>query len=642
MSTTDSPTDRVIDPATPSGTSKERLDSITMPNGDSPATPPSTNAVSPAVDNSEVTDTRVEEILLSDIGVTTLLTRLKQSIASCRLAGFLKKRATIEEEHAQGLRKLCKLMFESPRRLEGRRGSYMRQVDEMTAIHDRIAEHGIQFSQALHEMYEDLMELAANIERARKHWKITGLSSEKKVHESLLILEKTKGKYDQIAEEYDRARSGDKRARDFKVGRGFARTGAQVEEDLRNRVSTADQEYAKQVQITNVHRQELLGVQRPQAVKALRALIFECDAVLTLQLQKFATLSEKLLLNNGMSVSPIKAPGSTSNAQSMRDVIFMIDNDQDFKKFILSMESKLPAQSKPAEIKYEKNPVLFTGAHSPYTTPSTPSGAPPGSQSGLPGLQREASNHSQTPTQGYGAVIQQPPIIPKPHPGYNPQQFQPPQNNNSGVPELPRDKPVFGVSLDQLLERDGSAVPIVVYQCIKAVDLYGLNVEGIYRIPGTKQHLVKIKNIFDNDSSQVDFRQPEAFFHDVNSVTSVLKSFFRELPDPLLTSALYDQLITASRINDDIVRRDTLHGIINRLPDPNYATFRALILHLNRVQQKSAINRMNSGNLAICFGPTVMGSEDIANTGWQVRVVDTVLQNWDSIFDPDEDPSQLL
>jgi len=45
------------------------------------------------------------------------------------------------------------------------------------------------------------------------------------------------------------------------------------------------------------------------------------------------------------------------DAQSMRDVIFMIDNDQDFKKFILSMESKLPAQSKPAEIKYEKNPV---------------------------------------------------------------------------------------------------------------------------------------------------------------------------------------------------------------------------------------------------------------------------------------------
>ena len=66
MSTTDSRTDRVMDPATPSGTLKGRLGSVTMPNGDSPATPPSTNAVSPAVDNSEVTNARVEEILLSD------------------------------------------------------------------------------------------------------------------------------------------------------------------------------------------------------------------------------------------------------------------------------------------------------------------------------------------------------------------------------------------------------------------------------------------------------------------------------------------------------------------------------------------------------------------------------------------------
>ena len=202
----------------------------------------------------------------------------------------------------------------------------------------------------------------------------------------------------------------------------------------------------------------------------------------------------------------------------MRDVIFMIDNDQDFKKFILSMESKLPAQSKPTEIRYEKHPVrgtsahvifgeslkltcsqvLFTGAHSPYAAPSTPSGAPPGSQSGLPGLQREASNQSQPPTKGYGAVIQQPAIIPQPQLGYNPQQLQPPQNNNSYVPELPRDKPVFGVSLDHLLDRDGLAVPIIVYQCIQAVDLYGLNVEGIYRIPGTKPHIDRIKDIFDN------------------------------------------------------------------------------------------------------------------------------------------------
>ena len=141
--------------------------------------------------------------------------------------------------------------------------------------------------------------------------------------------------------------------------------------------------------------------------------------------------------------------------------------------------------------------ALVTGAHSPYTTttPSTPSGGTPTSPLGLPGLSREISNQSQR-SQGYGAVIHQHPIIPHSQLPYF--QHPPTPNNISGFSELPRDKPVFGVSLDHLLERDGSPVPSIVSQCIQAVDLYGLNVEGIYRISGTKPHIERIKNIFDN------------------------------------------------------------------------------------------------------------------------------------------------
>ncbi len=59
-------------------------------------------------------------------------------------------------------------------------------------------------------------------------------------------------------------------------------------------------------------------------------------------------------------------------------------------------------------------------------------------------------------------------------------------------------KPVFGMTLEQLFERDSSAVPMVVYQCIQAVDLFGLEVEGIYRLSGTASHVNKLKAMFDN------------------------------------------------------------------------------------------------------------------------------------------------
>jgi hypothetical protein len=44
----------------------------------------------------------------------------------------------------------------------------------------------------------------------------------------------------------------------------------------------------------------------------------------------------------------------------------------------------------------------------------------------------------------------------------------------------------------------------------------------------------------------VDFRNPESFFQDVNSVAGLLKQFFRELPNPLLTVEQYPAFIEAA------------------------------------------------------------------------------------------------
>lgn len=60
---------------------------------------------------------------------------------------------------------------------------------------------------------------------------------------------------------------------------------------------------------------------------------------------------------------------------------------------------------------------------------------------------------------------------------------------------------MFGVSLARLYERDQFAVPMAVHQCIQAVDLYGLAVEGIYRLSGSAMHVSKLKNLFDTGLS---------------------------------------------------------------------------------------------------------------------------------------------
>lgn len=195
----------------------------------------------------------------------------------------------LEEDHAQGLKKLCKTSHENAQRPDNRQGSYLQNYNEVINIHDRMAENGIQFVLNLHQMQEHLVELTANIERGRRHWKQTGLSAEKRVQDAESMLAKAKAKYDSLAEDYDRARTGDKQ-----TGRVFGLKGpksaAQHEEDLHRKVQAADSEYSTRVQAAQSQRQELKDILRPQATKAIQDLINECDAGLTMQLQRFGEL----------------------------------------------------------------------------------------------------------------------------------------------------------------------------------------------------------------------------------------------------------------------------------------------------------------------------------------------------------------
>ncbi|KAI9050470.1 hypothetical protein LZ554_005633 [Drepanopeziza brunnea f. sp. 'monogermtubi'] len=624
----------------------------------------------------------VHEVVNSEIGVSTLLNRLKQSIASAKeFATFLKKRAALEDEHSNGMKKLCKVTAESIRRPDHRHGSFLQSYEEVMTIHERMSDNGAQFAISLHQMHDDLGEIALNMERGRKQWKTTGLTAEQRAADAEAAMKKSKAKYDSLAEDYDRAKTGD-RQQTKKFGLKGPKSSAQVEEDLYRKLKAADEDYASKVQTAQNLRSELLAKTRPETVKALEDLIKECDSALTLQMQKFASFNEKLLLSNGLNISPLKGNDSISQPRSLREVVHAINNEKDLSKYISGFASQVPPTS---EIKYEKNPVLNAPApaqRQPDTTASfrsQPQGLPPQSMGVTQSSQQTHmthpfNQHPPAPAQGPNSSMQQygtaspggpargtsygsgssgpPQLSSLPFQNSQPpsqqQSYHPPavatQAPYSGPPptlsivNLPPLKPVFGLSLEQLFERDGSAVPMVVYQCIQAVDLFGLEVEGIYRLSGTSSHVSRIKALFDNDASKVDFRDPANFVHDVNSVAGLLKQFFRDLPDPLLTAEHYAGFIEAAKNEDDIVRRDSLHAIINSLPDPNYATLRALTLHLNRVQQNSPVNRMNASNLAIVFGPTLMGAStgpNIQDAGWQVRVIDTILQNTYQIFDDD-------
>ncbi|KAI4713325.1 hypothetical protein J4E89_002305 [Alternaria sp. Ai002NY15] len=621
------------------------------------------------------TQQRVQDMLHSDVGVSTLLNRLKASIASARdFASFLKRRGALEEEHAGSLKKLSRLTLDGVRKPDTRHESYQTQFEQVLHANERIADNGTQFGLALHAMHENLLQLANKMDTSRKTWKQQGLSAENKVQDAERLAEKAKAKYDQLAEDLDRVKTGDTGA-GRKFGLKGPKSAAQHEEDLQRKTQAADQDYASKVQTAQVSRKELVATLRPQAVSALLDLIKETDAALTMEMQKYASFNEKLVVNNGQVVSPQPPKGATTQApSSINQLIYQINNERDFDEYILSHASKAPITK--SELQYLKHPTQAqTRSHpTPPAAASTnrrtsmqlQSQPPPSFPMPQPDANPLSPQGPSSLEPSFGGPAQLPPssLQSQPQPSQAPQFSNSPYSPVGPTPypqsDYPRGpvgqataqqtsgilynnaqppvNPVFGVTLEDLFHRDGSPVPMVVYQCIQAVDLYGLEVEGIYRIPGTSSHIQQMKALFDSDASQVDFRNPESFQHDVNSVAGLLKQFFRELPDPLLTREFYGKYIDAARIDDETMRRDSMHALINALPDPNYATLRALVLHLHRVQQSSEVNRMSTANLGICWAPSIMGphkGNNMADAGLQARVIITILDNVLQIFDED-------
>lgn len=192
----------------------------------------------------------------------------------------------MEEEHANSLKKLSRMTLDNIRKPEGRHESYQTQFESVVHANERIADNGTQFGLALHAMHENLLQLANKMDGSRKTWKQQGLAAEQKVQDAEKLAEKAKAKYDQLAEDLDRVKTGDSGA-GRKFGLKGPKSAAQHEEDLQRKVQAADQDYGSKVQTAQSNRKELVATTRPQAVSALVDLIKEIDAALTMEMQKY-------------------------------------------------------------------------------------------------------------------------------------------------------------------------------------------------------------------------------------------------------------------------------------------------------------------------------------------------------------------
>ena len=108
-----------------------------------------------------------------------------------------------------------------------------------------------------------------------------------------------------------------------------------------------------------------------------------------------------------------------------------------------------------------------------------------------------------------------------------------------------------------------------------------MDFEGIYRKTGGSSQTKMITQLFEKGDYTFDLLDSDRF-NDICSVTSVLKSYFRALPNPLFTYALHDKFITATTIKEPEEKGKVMAEIVTEMPKEHFNTARALMLHLHR------------------------------------------------------------
>mmetsp|Transcript_15296 Transcript_15296/g.22889 ORF Transcript_15296/g.22889 Transcript_15296/m.22889 type:complete len:440 (-) Transcript_15296:51-1370(-) len=166
----------------------------------------------------------------------------------------------------------------------------------------------------------------------------------------------------------------------------------------------------------------------------------------------------------------------------------------------------------------------------------------------------------------------------------------------------------FGVPLkvshERTLQKNEEHVTTML---IRSLRKRAMDEEGLFRLAGNKAGVRKLQLMVDC-GHKLDFDQ-----YPVHDVSSLLKIFYRELPEPIIPFESYEGVVAAARDTD---QDDTdqlvckLKELVSTLPKVNCDFLAELFSFMNDVAANSAVNKMSLRNLVIVMAPNLLRARE--------------------------------
>ncbi|KAM4671693.1 SH3 domain-binding protein 1 [Amazona ochrocephala] len=215
------------------------------------------------------------------------------------------------------------------------------------------------------------------------------------------------------------------------------------------------------------------------------------------------------------------------------------------------------------------------------------------------------------------------------------------ESHSQTEPSFTADTPVvgyYGVPLETHLKSLGREIALPMEACVMTLLASGMREEGLFRLAAGASVLRKLKSSLASGSNAL-----EEFYSDPHAVAGALKSYLRELPQPLMTFELYDEWLQVASLKDDESRIQSLRDTCSRLPHESYNNLRYLIKFLVKLAEHQEVNKMTPSNIAIVLGPNLLWSQQSTGDPMQldlasvssiqvVNVVEALIQNADTLF----------
>ncbi|XP_013764473.1 rho GTPase-activating protein 44-like isoform X1 [Pundamilia nyererei] len=197
------------------------------------------------------------------------------------------------------------------------------------------------------------------------------------------------------------------------------------------------------------------------------------------------------------------------------------------------------------------------------------------------------------------------------------------------------EKPCYGKPLEEHLALSGRDIAFPIEACVTMLLECGMQEEGLFRIAPSASKLKKLKASL--DCGVLDVQEYSA---DPHAIAGALKSYLRELPEPLMTFELYNDWIQASNIQDQDKRLQALFNACEKLPSANNTNFKYLIKFLSKLTEYQDVNKMTPGNIAIVLGPNLLWTQNDGNITEMmttvslqiVGIIEPIIQHADWFF----------